>query len=320
MPAAKVTHIVAKSKISLTPTPTLAPLAIQSLRQRSYPGSNLKREQQLPDGTNYHQSIVSYQSDGLTIYALLTTPIGQKPQNGWPAILFNHGYIPPSEYQTAPTSGQYTSYITALASQGFVILKPDYRGNGKSQGDPEQAYVSNGYVVDDLNALNSLQKDPDVDPRRIGVWGHSMGGFITLDDLVITKDFKAAVIWSGVVGSSNKLLAWWEKRHLTTENDITTRTIINTFLEKNGTPQTNPKYWNSIDPTKFLSFINVPVQLHVGLADTTVPPDFTISLADKLQKAGKPVELLQYPGDDHNISNNFSQAMERTVAFFKKNL
>lgn len=309
-----------QKKAHVTPTPSLSPLAIAYLQQQKYPASSFHEEKILPDGKNYHQSIVSYTSEGLKIYALLTVPVGEKPKNGWPAVIFNHGYIAPDEYETAPLTGQYASYVAALASQGFVVLKPDYRGNGLSEGNPQQPYISNGYIVDDLIALSSLKKDSNVDPQRIGVWAHSMGGFITLDDLVITKDIKAAVIWSGVVGSASQLIDWWHKRHLTSANDIQTRTTVQTILQQLGTPQTNSTYWKSVDPTEFLRAIATPVQLHVGLADATVPPDFTTSLANKLQKAGKSVELFQYPGDDHNISHNFTQAMQRSITFFKTNL
>ena len=302
------------------PTPTFAPLAIQNLRKRTYEGSNFHLEKTLSDGFNYHQSIVSYQSDGLKIYALLTIPIGEKPLHGFPAILFNHGYIAPATYQTAPVTGQYASYVASLANQGFIVLKPDYRGNGNSEGKPQQAYISPGYVVDDLNALSSLKKYPLVDGERVGIWGHSMGGFITLDDLVIIKNIKAVVIWSGVVGSFPEILNWWKERHLNSVNDLKTRGQLQQVLQKIGTPQQSPTYWNSIDPTNFLSSITSPIELHVGLSDETVPPNFSINLAKRLQQVGKSVEIFQYPGNDHDISQNFSEAMQRTILFFKANL
>ncbi len=58
------------------------PLAIFFMRQKSYPGSDLKLEQKLAPAGNYDQYIASYQSDGLKIYGLLTVPRGQKPANG----------------------------------------------------------------------------------------------------------------------------------------------------------------------------------------------------------------------------------------------
>src|SRR5438445_571633 len=64
------------------------PLQIAAMRKRSYPGSEITFEQTLPDGSNFHQYLVSYKSDGLKIYALLTIPLGQRPALGWPVIVF----------------------------------------------------------------------------------------------------------------------------------------------------------------------------------------------------------------------------------------
>ncbi len=100
----------------------LNPLTIEAMRQRSYPGSDIKIEQTLPDGSNYKQYIASYKSDGLKIYALLTVPAGQKPKDGWPVIIFNHGYIDPQTYQTNPTVGQYAKYVTPFAENGYLFL------------------------------------------------------------------------------------------------------------------------------------------------------------------------------------------------------
>ncbi|GBL38352.1 hypothetical protein EMGBD1_20390 [Anaerolineaceae bacterium] len=65
------------------PTATPHPLSIAALRQGEYPGSRLALEQPLEAGINYARSIVSYQSEGLKIYALLTVPFGERPAAGW---------------------------------------------------------------------------------------------------------------------------------------------------------------------------------------------------------------------------------------------
>ncbi len=63
--------------------PISNPLSINYMKVKSYPGSNITIKQTLPDGSNYHQFIASYLSDGLKLNALLTVPIGQKPSGGW---------------------------------------------------------------------------------------------------------------------------------------------------------------------------------------------------------------------------------------------
>lgn len=298
-----------------TPTPP-NPLSIQAMRSRVYPGSEIVIEQTLAPGNNYNQYIASYLSDGLKIHALLTVPIGTKPERGWPIILFNHGYIPPDIYRTTE---RYIAYVDAFARNGYIVFKPDYRGNGSSEGQPEGAYYSPAYTVDDLNALSSIKKYKDANPNSIGIWGHSMGGNITLRDLVIAKDIKAAVIWGGVVGSYDDLINNWQRRvpYRPSPRELTLRnTGRQNIIQQFGTPQSNPTFWNSIDPTYFVGDITAPVQLDVGGSDEEVPVAFSESLRDKLKNVGKTVEYYVYPGADHNISQSFELAMQRSIAFF----
>lgn len=78
-----------------------------------------------------------------------------------------------------------------------MVLKPDYRGHGNSEGNPSGAYGSNGYTIDVLNAVASIKKYLGVSPENIGMWGHSLGGFLALRNMVVSKDVKAGVIWAG---------------------------------------------------------------------------------------------------------------------------
>src|ERR1700674_426335 len=185
---------------------TLPPLAIFAMRQRDYPGSDLVIERTLSPGRNYQQYVASYLSDGLKIFALLTVPNGAKPASGWPVIVFNHGYIPPTVYRTTE---RYVAYVDAFARNGYIVFKPDYRGFGSSQGQPVSAYYAPDDTVDVLNAVTTLQRYPEADANRIGMWGHSMGGNITLRALVIDPRIKVAVIWAGVNATYKDLLENW---------------------------------------------------------------------------------------------------------------
>jgi len=300
----------------------LNPLSIEAMRQKSYPGSDLVIEKTLSAGSNYNQYIASYESEGLKIYGLLTVPVGKKPEAGWPVIIFNHGYIQPSLYQTTE---RYVAYVDALARNNYIVFKPDLRGNGNSQGQPEGAYYSPAYATDVLNALESLKRYQDADPEKIGMWGHSMGGNITLRDIVVdTKGIKAAVIWGGVVGTYDDLINNWQRavKYQPPPQDLALRNNHRKeIIDKYGTPQNNPEFWQSIDPTYFLADVNTPVQLHTGGNDEEVPVAFSVNLKQKLEQAGKTVEYYNYPGGDHNISSpDFSLAMKRTVDFFNKYL
>lgn len=293
------------------------PLAITSLRSGSYQGSDIVIEEALPSGSNYDRYIASYQSEGNKIYALLTVPQGEKPATGWPVVIFNHGFIPPAEYRTTE---RYIAYTDAFSRNGYIVFRSDYRGHGSSEGQASGGYGSNGYTIDVLNALVSMKKYKDADPNRIGMWGHSMGGFITLRNMVVSKDIKAGVIWAGVVGSYPDLLNNWRRRASVTPPATSglNRGWRQTLVEKYGEPEKNPEFWASISANSFLSDISGPVQIHHGTADTSVPVVFSETLDTQLKTARKISELYIYQGDDHNLANNLGVALDRSVAFFDK--
>jgi dipeptidyl aminopeptidase/acylaminoacyl peptidase len=298
------------------------PLSIEKMKQKDYPGSDLQIEQTLLDGSGYHQYIASYKSNGLKIYGLLTIPTSEKPIDGFPVIIFNHGYIPPAQYRTTE---RYVSYVDNFAKNGYIVFKSDYRGNGSSEGQPEGAYYSTAYTEDVLNALSSLKKYKDVDPTKIGFWGHSMGGNITLRSLVVRpNDIKVAVIWGGVVGTYEDLAYNWKRstpfRPSPEEQIIRNRTRA-MLMEKYGSPSAKSKFWTSIDPNFYLQDIKAPIQLHTGDEDEEVPAVFSQDLYERLKKINKVVEFYSYPNGDHNISEpNFSVAMQRSLQFFDKYL
>lgn len=301
----------------------LNPLSIEIMRSKTYPGSKIEILEELPNETNYKQYVVGYKSDGLTIHALLTVPTTPKPKNGYPAIIFNHGYIPPEEYRTTE---RYTAYVDSFARNGYVVLKSDYRGHGSSEGNPEGAYFSPSYTVDVLNGLSSVRQLNYVDTNKIGMWGHSMGGNITQRILVIDPNIKAAVIWGGVVGSYEDMFKdWWSKRQtpsFTPSNRElnTNRPSRQLFIKEFGEPTSASEFWNSISPTSYMQYLNTPIELHHGLADETVPFALSQDYYDELKKANKEADVYFYEGTDHNLSQSFNLAMQRSVAFFDKYL
>ncbi len=305
---------------TFTPSPTPNPMSILALRAGVYPGSDIVIVNELVSGSNYHRYYAYYISEGYKIYALLTVPDGKMPDGGWPAIVFNHGYIPPKEYRTTE---RYIAYVDWLARAGYIVFRIDYRGNDKSEGVASGAYGSPGYTVDVLNAVASLKRYPQANPQKIGMWGHSMGGFLTLRAMVISRDIKVGVIWAGVVGSYPDMLNNWKHvgptptPHPTVPADHGWRSG---WVQQYGTPEQNPEFWGSISANSYLADLSGPLQLHHDISDSEVPVQFSETLAKEIQAAGGTTELYTYPGDDHNLTNSFGLAMERTIAFFDRYL
>ena len=301
------------------PTKLEHPLSIEYMRSGEYPGSEITIEQTLGAGSNYNRYIASYKSEGLKIYAFLTIPNVDKPGSGWPVVIFNHGFIPPAQYRTTE---RYIAHTDGFSRNGYIVFRSDYRGHGNSEGEASGGYGSNDYTIDILNAISSVKKLPEANPDKIGMWGHSMGGHITLRSMVVSGDIKAGVIWGGVVASYPDLLNNWRRRNSTISPipGNTQRGWRQSLVNQYGEPEQNPEFWNSISANSYLSDSCGPVQLHHGGADHSVPPAFSEKLHQQLKDAGKESELYTYSGDDHDISANFVTAMNRSIEFFDKYL
>ena len=290
------------------------PLSIDYLRSRTYEGSDFVFEQTLAPGSNYNRYIVSYHSDGLKIHALMTIPLDQKPASGYPVIIFNHGYIPPEQYRTTE---RYIAYVDAFARNGYIVVKSDYRGHGSSEGKSTSIYGDPGYVIDVLNALASVRRYKDADPNRIGMWGHSMGGYITLRAMVAHQGIKAGVIWAGVVASYAEMFNSWFGGDSLTNARPGWRSAM---ISQNGTPEQNPTYWNALSANSYLTDLSGPIQLHHGTGDSTVPYNYSVMLDQQIHAAGGSSELFLYPNDDHNIATNRDNALVLSVVFFNQHV
>lgn len=319
----RIPEILVENKATPTPDPK-AYLYIEPLKNREYPASEILVEETLTPETNYTRHIASYLSDGLKIYGLFTIPISEKPENGYPIIVFLHGYLDPVVYKTTE---RYVAYQDSLARNGFITFKPDLRGHGKSEGKPINSNFSQEYVIDTLNLMSALKKFPTANPNLIGMWGHSNGGGISMRAMEVSTEIKAAVIWAGVVGSYEDLLAnyrskipWMNNRNPRMESEEVLDSPDN-LVKTYGEPNMNSPFWSKFDPYAFIQDINTPVQLHHGTNDTSVPVEISRHFYEVLKNTGKTVELYEYPGGDHNIASpDFSTAMARTVEFFKKYL
>jgi dipeptidyl aminopeptidase/acylaminoacyl peptidase len=294
---------------------------ILAARETSYPGSSITIDETLDPGENYYRYLAWYESEGLKIYGLLTIPFGEMPADGWPAIVFNHGYIQPDAYRSTE---RYIAYVDNLARRGYIVYRIDYRGHDRSDGEATGAYGNPGYTVDVLNAVSALQAFPQANAQRIGMWGHSMGGFLTLRAMVISPDIKAGVIWSGVVGSYPDLICCWRQP----TPGVPTQTPNPNFRsgwrtlwqDLYGSPEDNPEFWLGISANSYLNDLSGPIQIHHGTGDTSVPIKFSQDLYQQTLSAGIAMEYYEYEGDDHNLAGYFTLAMTRTLEFFDRYL
>lgn len=302
-------------------------ISINYLQDLEIDSEELVIEQTLSPGTNYQRYIASYLSDGNKIFGLLTIPNSEPPEGGYPAIVFNHGYIPPSQYVTTE---KYIAYVDTLARNDFVVFKIDMRGHGNSEGNPTGSYFSSGYTIDAVSALKSLQKYSPVNPNRIGMWGHSMAGNLLLRAMLIEDDIKAGVIWAGAVYSYEDFAEYrlndgsYVRRPdpPERERDDSERLDSNKVQElRDREVDFSDPFWKSISLTQNIEFLSAPIQLHHSVDDPVVNIGYAYDLAEVLDANNKEYEIYEYAGGGHNINSPyFETAMQRTVEFFKNHL
>lgn len=306
---------------ALTPTPIpFVEMTIPYLRSRDY-NSTLGELNVYSENGNYTAYTTHYDSDGLRVNGLLTIPTGEEPEGGWPAIVFIHGYIPPTLYRT--TGSQYTDYVDYLARNGFVVFKIDLRGHGDSEGDAGGGYYSSDYVIDALNARAALQSTDFVNKNAVGMWGHSMAGNVLLRSLAAQPTIPGIVIWAGAVYSYTDMAEYGidDNSYRPPENNIPRQQRRRELFEKYGSPSAQSEFWQQVAPTNYLSDIKGAIEINHAVDDSVVNIGYSRDLMALLDKTSVPHELFEYPSGGHNISGaSFTQAMERTVEFFKEHL
>jgi uncharacterized protein len=301
------------------PSPTPFPfseMTIPHIRNKQFE-SGLERLEKVSENTNYTSYTTSYISEGLKVNGLLTVPKtgGYK----YPAIVFIHGYIPPASYRTTQN---YATYVDYLARNGFAVFKIDLRGHDRSEGEPGGAYFSADYIEDTLNAYSALQKTDFVDPERIGLWGHSMGGNVVFRSFV-AKNIPAAAIWAGAVYTYEDMQEFSIQDGSYRPPDPNSERARKRQLlrDTHGDFNKDNNFWRQVVPTNYLEGVNGALQLHHAVDDNVVSIRYSQNLANLLKNTSIKHELIEYPTGGHNLTGNtFTQAMQNTVEFFRENL
>jgi len=290
------------SRQQLTPStvslPSYHPLSINALRSRQYSSEPLKK---------LSSTVIQYSSDGLAQRALMLTPSGSPPAGGWPVVIVNHGHIPEFEYSTERS---YINTSRYFASQGFLVLKPDYRGHDLSAGYASGRLLARSeFAVDVLNLLSTLKSIPNVNQNRIFMYGHSMGGEISLMVMESVPFIRAATLWAPSTTTFPEIVLHFVQNRSSTKKDLETFTTqYSEFVNQYPIAQ--------ISAIENLDYINTPIIIHHSTTDESVPYEWGVTLFDKLKALNKSVSFYEYVGDNHDISGHWSQALSRDVEFF----
>lgn len=279
-----------------TPDP-YADLYLDTLRARTY-ASQIEIGPVLAVTDAFTRSLITYTSDGLTQHGFINVPRGAGP---FPVVIVNHGYIDPSLYGTVTYMARYTD---PLAAAGFLVVHPDYRGYGNSAAGPNLFRI--GFAVDVLHLIQAVKTLPMAQADAIGLFGHSMGGGISLRVATVTDEVDAVLLYGSMSGDEHanlgKIVEWSGRAD----------------LPELAVP---PEVVARLAPIEALDQITAALSLHHGDADATVPPEWTADLHQRLAALNKPVEYFSYPGQPHTFVNDgHVLLLERSIAFFRQHL
>ncbi|MDF1566845.1 MAG: alpha/beta fold hydrolase [Spirochaetaceae bacterium] len=291
--------------VAVPESPPPHPLSIEGLREREYSAEPLILLDAIPAADGLAAREFSYVSEGHTLYGLIEQPSGTPPADGWPVILLAHGYIPVEAYSTMDSYRLVTRYY---AAGGFMVVKPDYRGHGRSEGPSESAARTIDYSVDVLNLLSGLDKIPGADTNNVFLYGHSMGGEIGLRILTVNQSLKGATLWAAVTEDFPENTMYFIRRR---GGDAAER--LQSLIDAEFEPEDYP----SLTPNSYLDSISVPLLVHHGTADESVPFEWSVPFRSRMDEAGVDYQFYEYPGEDHNISRSFYSVMDTDMAFFR---
>ena len=241
--------------------------------------------------------------DGQTdLYGLLFTPGHLDPNKKYPIV----DYIYPGPQGGSVGSWSFAAARNdnqALAELGFIVVVIEGTSNpyrSKSFHDMSYGNMAENTLPDQITGIRQLaQRYSYIDTNRVGIWGHSGGGFATAGAMFRYPDFfKVGISESGNHDNRNYEDDWGERYDgLAANSDYEA--------------QANQNYAKNLKGKLLLAH---------GLMDDNVPPSNTMLVVDALIKANKDFDLVVFPNSPHGYGQFGPYMMRRRWDYFVKNL
>eukprot|EP01125_Pyxidicula_operculata_P014467 TRINITY_DN4818_c0_g1_i1.p1 TRINITY_DN4818_c0_g1~~TRINITY_DN4818_c0_g1_i1.p1 ORF type:complete len:714 (-),score=148.89 TRINITY_DN4818_c0_g1_i1:61-2202(-) len=235
----------------------------------------------------------------------LVKPSHFDPSKKYPVLVF--GYSGPA---TQVVANQWVKsralFHSMIAELGCLVFCVDHRGTGGCGRDfKHHAYgdLSKYIVLDQIEGVKYLRSLPFVDPSRVGVWGWSGGGYLTLMLLTRAADYFSCGVAVAPVSDFSTYDTIWTERYM----DLL---------------KTNPKGYKDADVLTYLDKLKGKLLIIHGSGDDNVHVQNTMLVVDKLISINKQFEMMIYPNKNHGIYGGLTQTHLFTLItnFFKSNL
>ena len=266
-------------------------------------------ENKIAELGDYHLSPMEYLTvksrDGVELNASIIKPPDFNPQKKYPVLVYTYGG-PHAQVVRNTWGGANFLWHQLMAQKGYIIFSVDNRGSagrGHAFETPLHFRMGAQELSDQRDGAQYLKSLPYVDSNRIGIWGWSYGGHMTLHAMFEAgDDFKAGFAGGPVTD-------WRYYDSIYTERYL-------------GLPQKNEKGYQDSSPVKYAGQLKGKLLIAHGTGDDNVHFANTLSVINDLIEAGKYVEVLAFPGRGHGVSDPPARRvlMHRVTQFFLDNL
>jgi dipeptidyl-peptidase-4 len=266
-------------------------------------------ENKIAELADYHLSPVEFlrvkSRDGVQLNASIIKPPEFNPQKKYPVLVYTYGG-PHAQVVRNAWGGANFLWHELMAQKGYIIFSVDNRGSagrGHAFESPLHFRLGAQELSDQRDGVQYLKSLPYVDTNRIGIWGWSYGGHMTLHAMFEAgDDFKVGFAGGPVTD-------WRYYDSIYTERYL-------------GLPQKNEKGYQDSSPVKYASQLKGKLMIAHGTGDDNVHFANTLSVINDLIEAGKYVEVLAFPGRGHGVSDPPARRilMQRVTQFFLDNL
>lgn len=244
--------------------------------------------------------------DGLEIDGIVTKPVDWDGAKKVPFLLNPHG---------GPTGASFLSFNPSeqvMAANGYMVLQPNFRGSsgrGEKFASANQNDWGNGDFKDDMSGVQAIVDKGWADADRLGAFGWSYGGYMTMWIDTQTDRFKAISPGAGLPDLISMYAQTDIHKYLTEFEGV-------------KTPWENyQEYWDH-SPMKYINNVKTPTMILHGQADTRVPIPQSEEFYRGLVDRHVPVEYVTYPRENHGFTEprHIQDRMQRYLVFFGKYL
>lgn len=231
-----------------------------------------------------HEFLTLTAGDGTPLMAQFLRPADFDPAHRYPVLVYVYGG-PHAQVVRDRWDGVRYLWHTLMTRHGYLVFSLDNRGShgrGRSFEAAVAGRLGHLELEDQLTGVRYLKTLPYVDPDRIGIWGWSYGGTMTLNALTTTPGIFRAGVAVAPVADWTLYDSTYTERYM-------------------GTPEDNPEGYRESSPLERAGLLEGAVLLAHGTADDNVHLQNSMKLIEALVDHDVPHELQLYPGQSHSI-------------------